>query len=124
MKLFFLYILAGCLFFGLGMPTRAWAQEDYEFYKKNGHTNKAWNQEVEAGFTAYDKQDCDGTVTHLQEAIKLQCQDALVYYKMAVCTELKGSPYTSIQYYQLAMEKLQMSASEYIPPASHSLSAR
>ena len=107
MKVFFPYILAACLFFGMGFLKPVHADGDYDFYKKYGHTNKSWNQEVEAGFAAYDKQDCDGTVTHLQEAIRLQAQDALVYYKMAVCTELKGSPYTALQYYQLAQEKLQ-----------------
>jgi tetratricopeptide (TPR) repeat protein len=107
MKLFSPYFLVPCLLFALGFSRGAQADTDYDFYKKNGHTNKAWNQEVEAGFAAYDKQDCDGTLAHLQEAIKLQAQDALVYYKMAVCTELKGSPYTALQYYQLAQEKLQ-----------------
>jgi tetratricopeptide (TPR) repeat protein len=107
MKLFFLYILVTCLVLAGGISRLALADGDYDFYKKYGHSNKTWNQEVEAGFAAYDKQDCDGTITHLQEAIKLQAQDALIYYKMAVCTELKGSPYTALQYYQLAQEKLQ-----------------
>lgn len=107
MKLFFLYILLGYLIFGLGIPYSSRADEDYEFYKKQGHSNKTWNQVVEAGFAAYEKQDCDGALAQLQEAIRLQAQDPLVYYKMAVCTELKGSPYTALQYYQLALEKLE-----------------
>jgi tetratricopeptide (TPR) repeat protein len=107
MKLFFLYILLGYLLMGLGNPAPARADEDFEFYKKFGHSNKTWNAAVEAGFAAYEKQDCDASLTQLQEAIRLQAQDGLIYYKMAVCTELKGSPYTALQYYQLALEKLE-----------------
>jgi tetratricopeptide (TPR) repeat protein len=106
MKLY-LYILVAYIVLGLGNVNTARAEEDYEFYKKYGHSNKIWNQAVEAGFVAYEKQDCDGTLTQLQEAIRLQAQDPLVYYKMAVCTELKESPYTALQYYQLALEKLE-----------------
>ncbi len=83
------------------------AQEDFEFYKKHGHSDKSWNEMVKQGFTAYDQQDCNTAMTHLKAAVAEQCQDALVYFKLAVCSELSGSPYTSLQYYQLAQEKLQ-----------------
>lgn len=105
-KRFLLYFLTSYIFFaGLGRP-RADAESDYEFYKKYGNSDKSWNSAVEAGFKAYDAQDCDGAMAHFQEAIRLQAQDALVYYKMALCTELKGNLYTALQYYQLAQEKL------------------
>lgn len=86
-------------------PVRA--NEDYDFYKKYGHHQKNWDEAVEAGFTAYEAGDCEGALSHLKQAIGAQCQDALVYFKMAVCTELTGSPYSAMQYYQLAQEKLE-----------------
>jgi len=80
---------------------------DYEFYKKYGNTSKQWDDNVRAGFDAYDRQDCDQALRALKDAIAAQTQDALVFYKVAVCSELTGTPYTALQYYQLAEEKLQ-----------------
>lgn len=79
---------------------------DFEFYKKNGHTNKDWNDFVKQGFEAYEQQNCDSALTSLKQAVGAQCQDALVFFKMAACSELIDSPYTALQYYQLAQEKL------------------
>jgi len=80
--------------------------DDFEFYKKYGHTSKVWNDSVQQGFAAYDQQNCDLAMTHLKQAVAGQCQDALVYFKLAVCSEVAGSPYTALQYYQLSEEKL------------------
>lgn len=80
---------------------------DYEFYKKNGHNDKNWNEDVKLGFEAYDQQNCDLALSHLRKAVSAQCQDGLVFFKMAVCSELIDSPYTAVQYYQLAQEKLE-----------------
>ncbi|HKX12408.1 MAG TPA: tetratricopeptide repeat protein [bacterium] len=79
---------------------------DFEFYKKYGHSSKVWNDSVQQGFAAYDQQNCEQAMTHLKQAVAAQCQDALVYFKLAVCSEVAGSPYTALQYYQLAEEKL------------------
>lgn len=84
----------------------ALAGGDFDYYKKHGHRDRSWNKAVKSGFEAYDKQDCNLATQYLKEAVSSQCQDALVYFKLAVCTELTGSPYTAIQYYQLAQEKL------------------
>jgi tetratricopeptide (TPR) repeat protein len=95
--------------FSLMLSPRAGAQaqeNDFEFYKKNGHSSKAWDESVKKGFEAYDKQDCNATLTFLKEAIAAQAQDGLVFYKVAVCSEVTGTPYTALQYYQLAEEKL------------------
>lgn len=86
-------------------PARAQSQ-DFEFYKKYGHASKQWNDYVQQGFAAYDRQNCEEAMTALKQAIAAQCQDALVYYKLAVCSEVAGTPYTALQYYQLAEEKL------------------
>jgi len=94
----------------LGLTRSAWAQgemPDYEFYKKYGNHSKVWDENVQKGFEAYDKQNCDDTLNFLKQAIAAQAQDALVYYKVAVCSEVSGSPYTALQYYQLAEEQLQ-----------------
>jgi len=92
-----------------------WAEmTDFEFYKKYGHSNKAWNDDVERGFASYDAQKCDEAMASLKQAVASQCQDALVYFKLAVCSEVAGTPYTALQYYQLAEEKLQK-----LPPALH-----
>lgn len=80
--------------------------DDFEFYKKYGHSSKVWNDAVQQGFTAYDQQNCDQAMTFLKQAVAAQCQDALVYFKLAVCSEVAQSPYTALQYYQLAEEKL------------------
>jgi len=95
------------LLFGIPIPRVARADsEDFEFYKKYGHHSKAWDDYVKQGFDAYDQQNCDQAMTALKQAIATQCQDALVYFKMAVCSEVAGTPYTALQYYQLAEEKL------------------
>lgn len=92
---------------GLLSTTGARAQsQDFEFYKKYGHASKQWNDYVKQGFDAYDRQNCEEAMTALKQAIASQCQDALVYYKLAVCSEVAGTPYTALQYYQLAEEKL------------------
>ncbi len=84
----------------LGGTARAQSEtDDFEFYKKYGHHSKVWDDYVKAGFAAYDQQNCD-------QAIAAQCQDGLVYYKLAVCSEVQNTPYTALQYYQLAEEKL------------------
>ncbi|HEX5033755.1 MAG TPA: hypothetical protein VFW62_04690, partial [bacterium] len=89
------------------LPARAQDQvDDFAFYKKYGHTSKVWDESVQQGFAAYDQQNCDQALTHLKQAVAGQCQDALVYFKLAVCSEVAGSPYTALQYYQLAEEKL------------------
>ncbi|MFO1463737.1 MAG: tetratricopeptide repeat protein [bacterium] len=93
----------------VGLAGRALAQapsEDFEFYKKYGHHSKQWDDYVKQGFDAYDQQNCDQALTALKQAVAAQCQDALVYYKLAVCSEVQGTPYTALQYYQLAEEKL------------------
>lgn len=97
------------LLISLGFSSKLAAQgqeNDFEFFKKYGHASKVWNDYVQKGFEAYDRQDCNGTLSTLKEAIAAQCQDALVFFKVAVCSEVAGSPYTALQYYQLAEEKL------------------
>lgn len=110
MKPGFLILLSGIYLFSLTFlytqPASAQAGADYEYYKKTGHSNKMWDESVKRGFEAYDKQDCEGALASLKEAIAAQCQDGLVFYKIAVCSETTGSPYTALQYYQLAEEKL------------------
>lgn len=89
------------------VPARAQDQvDDFEFYKKYGHSSKVWNDAVQQGFAAYDQQNCDQAMTFLKQAVAAQCQDALVYFKLAVCSEVANSPYTALQYYQLAEAKL------------------
>ncbi|MCE9624778.1 MAG: tetratricopeptide repeat protein [Deltaproteobacteria bacterium] len=107
-RLFQINLLFSLVFlFGLSLPKLARADsEDFEFYKKYGHHSKAWDDYVKQGFDAYDQQNCDQAMTGLKQAIATQCQDALVYFKMAVCSEVAGTPYTALQYYQLAEEKL------------------
>lgn len=101
-----LFILLA-FFLGVLSATPARAQsQDFEFYKKYGHASKQWNDYVQQGFAAYDRQNCEEAMTALKQAIASQCQDALVYYKLAVCSEVAGTPYTALQYYQLAEEKL------------------
>lgn len=100
----FIFLL---IFFSILAPTALRAEmSDFEFYKKRGHSNKAWNDAVEAGFAAYDAKKCDEAMMNLKQAVAAQCQDALVYFKLAVCSEAAGTPYTALQYYQLAEEKL------------------
>ncbi len=104
---FFHTFLFFSFFLGLAAPLRADdTPEDYNFYKKYGHSHKSWNDAVKQGFVAYEQQNCTAAVPYLKEALSKQCQDALVYYKLAVCTEMQESPYTAMQYYQLAEEKL------------------
>jgi tetratricopeptide (TPR) repeat protein len=99
-------ILLFILFFSAS-PARGQGQvDDFEFYKKYGHSSKVWNDMVQQGFAAYDQQNCDQAMTMLKQAVAAQCQDALVYFKLAVCSEVGGSPYTALQYYQLAEEKM------------------
>ncbi len=110
MKLLYPYIFITCLLCLTLPPRPAWSEtksEDYQFYRKHGHHSKAWDEYVEQGFAAYDRQDCNEAAKYLKEAISRQAQDALVYFKLAVCSELMDSPYTAMQYYQLAQEKLQ-----------------
>lgn len=84
-----------------------WAQsQDFEFYKKYGHHSKQWDDYVKQGFGAYEQQNCEEAMSALKQAVAAQCQDGLVYYKLAVCSEVAGTPYTALQYYQLAEEKL------------------
>ncbi len=97
------------LLFFIFLPLKIQAQQemsDYEFYKKNGHKSKNWNELVEKGFEAYDQKNCDSALSYFKQAIAAQCQDALVYYKAGLCSEFMDSPYTAQQYYQLAEEKL------------------
>ncbi len=94
------------IFFGLTRTSLA-DSPDYSFYKKHGHSKKQWDSFVKSGFDAYDRQDCDQALQYLKQAIGAQSQDPLVYYKMAVCSELWGSLYTALQYYQLSEEQLQ-----------------
>lgn len=110
MKRLFYYIFITYVAFstlGLSSILAQDAETDFKFYKKHGHSSKAWNEYVEQGFIAYHNQNCQAAVRNLKEAVSLQAQDALVYFKLAVCSELMDSPYTAIQYYQLAQEKLQ-----------------
>jgi tetratricopeptide (TPR) repeat protein len=94
------------LFFGMNAAVFA-DSPDYSFYKKHGHSKKQWDSFVKSGFEAYDQQDCTQALSFLKQAIGAQCQDPLVYYKVAVCSEAEGSLYTAIQYYQLSEEQLQ-----------------
>lgn len=112
-KLIPLKLLSLCFCLALLSPTIAYAKKseppktkDYRFYKKYGHTSRAWNDAVRAGFAAYEAQNCELALKHLGEAIRAQAQDPLVYFKLAVCNEVMDSPYTALQYYELAQEKL------------------
>ncbi len=80
--------------------------DDYGFYSKFGQRSSSWNQDVKAGFAAYDRQDCSQALAHLKKAVGLQCKDTLVLYKMAVCSEKQENLYTAIQYYGLAAKGL------------------
>lgn len=95
------------LFFFLATPCQAKKPQDYDFYSKYGHKNKDWNKYVQDGFEAYERQDCKGTIDHLNLALSAQCKDALVYFKMAVCSELTGSLYSAEQYYQSSLQGLE-----------------
>lgn len=111
MKLLYSILLCITLSFGFSVSLQAKPEEppktdDYRFYKKYGHDSKQWDEEVRAGFAAYEAQNCEATLKHLMEAVRRQAQDALVYFKLAVCNEVMDSPYTALQYYELAHEKL------------------
>lgn len=121
MKKLFLYFLSTCLLFVPGTlwpqspppqtqeaqaPVQGHAEEDYKFYKKYGHSSKNWNESVKQGFEAYERQDCNQAMTQLKAAVAQQCRDPIVFFKLAVCSELMDSPYTAMQYYQLAEESL------------------
>lgn len=102
-NLLILFAFLFCGLFPVGLKAQA---EDFEFYKKYGHSSKQWDDYVKQGFDAYDQQNCDASMAALKQAIASQCQDAQVYFKLAVCSEVVGTPYTALQYYQLAEEKL------------------
>ncbi len=76
--------------------------DDYDYYKKNGRTSKAYNDLVKDGFASYDKQDCEKTIAYLKEAIKAGCSDPIVNFKLAACSEATGSLYSALQYYREA----------------------
>jgi tetratricopeptide (TPR) repeat protein len=111
MSKLFLYFLGSCAIFSLVVSTPSWAQkdsgDDYKFYKKYGHHHKSWDEAVRKGFKAYDAQDCNQAMTYLKEAISHQSKNGIVFFKLAACSELLDSPYTAMQYYQLAEEKFQ-----------------
>ncbi|MDX1386227.1 MAG: tetratricopeptide repeat protein [bacterium] len=88
------------------VPVQGHAEEDYRFYKKYGHSSKRWNDSVKQGFESYDRQDCNQAMNQLKAAVAQQCRDPIVFFKLAVCSELLDSPYTAMQYYQLAEETL------------------
>ena len=97
----FLFILGYFASIGLSKPL-----SDWKFYQKHGHKDSKWNNFVEEGFTAYDIADCTTTLQKLQEAIGLGCQDPIVYFKFAICSEATGSIYSATQYYELASKGL------------------
>ncbi|MBF0492686.1 MAG: tetratricopeptide repeat protein [Deltaproteobacteria bacterium] len=74
--------------------------DDYDYYKKNGRTSKAWNDLVKDGFESYNKRDCEKTIAYLKEAIKAGCSDPIVNFKLAACSEATGSLYSALQYYR------------------------
>jgi tetratricopeptide (TPR) repeat protein len=80
--------------------------DDYAYFKKYGRSGKAWNDFVRDGFDAYDKQDCDKTISFLKEAIGAGCTDPLVYFKLAACSEFTGSYYSACQYYKQSEDGL------------------
>jgi tetratricopeptide (TPR) repeat protein len=82
--------------------------DDYNYYKKYGRTSKAWNDLVKKGFEAYDQQDCEKTVSFLKEAITAGCNDPIVLFKLAACSELTGSYYSAAQYYKQAEDPLKI----------------
>ncbi len=91
-----------CIIFSLVCFKAQAESSDWKFYQKHGHKSKNWNEWVEKGFLAYESQDCGSTISYLTQAIQNNCQDALVYFKLAVCSEATGSAYTAEQYYLLA----------------------
>jgi len=76
--------------------------DDYAYYKKYGRTGKAWNDFVRDGFDAYDKQDCEKSLSYLIQAVGAGCTDPIVYFKLGACSEFTGSYYSAVQYYQQA----------------------
>ncbi len=82
--------------------------DDFGFYKKQGKASKAWNDFVKQGFDSYDSQDCEKSVTFLKEAVKNGCQDPIVFFKLAACSEVMGSYYSAAQYYKQAEDGLKL----------------
>ena len=76
------------------------SMSDYQYYKKFGKTNKAWDEYVKLGFETYDKGDCDKAIAYFKEAIKSGSNDPLLIFKLAACSELTGSNISAEQYYQ------------------------
>ena len=113
LKTLFLIFLS-CILTLISLIPSAFAQtgNDYTFYRSYGQHNTSWDQYVKNGFEAYDRQDCLQTLEQLRLAISLRCEDPLVLYKLAVCSEKEEQLYTAIQYYKLAYNKLQ-----YFPSA-------
>jgi len=84
------------------------AAEDYNYYKHYGKTSKAWNDLVKNGFDAYDVQDCEKAISYFKEALKAGCDDPIMLFKLAACTELSGSYYSAAQYYKQAEDGLKI----------------
>lgn len=84
------------------------AFDDFGYYKKYTKKPKGCLNEVKQGFEAYDKQDCEKTIAFLKDSIKGGCDDPLVLFKLAACSEFTGSIYSAAQYYKEAEEPLKI----------------
>ncbi len=88
-------------------------QNDFSYYKKHGHTGKAWNDLVKKGFEAYDQQDCEKTLAFLKQASAAGCHDPIMIFKLATCSELTDSYYVAAQYYKQAEDALKTLSSPH-----------
>jgi len=84
------------------------AAEDFNYYKRYGKSSKAWNDLVKNGFDSYDTQDCEKAISYFKEALKAGCDDPIMLFKLAACTELLGSYYSAAQYYKQAEDGLKI----------------
>src|SRR5262245_4434357 len=82
--------------------------EDFEYFKKYGRSSKAWNDMVRDGFDAYEAGDCEKVLSYLKDAAKAGCDDPIVLFKLAACSELQGSYYSALQYYKQAEDGLKI----------------
>ncbi len=81
-------------------------EDDFAYYKRHGKTSKNWNDFVKKGFESYDQQDCEKSVSFLKQAAGVGCNDPIVLFKLAACSEFMGSYYSAAQYYKQSEDGL------------------
>ncbi len=107
--------IAPALFFAtlvMLVPTGAPASE-WDDYLDSAFQNPVWNDEVRAGYEAYEKQDYAAAADALRQAIAKGCKDPVVIFRAGDALRVTGEHDTAAGYFKAAAEQFATSRPEH-----------